>query len=79
MGYTSTKKIQNFTEVRRFVLLHFVPQAQLILRKFARSKNLGFPSVPAGPLISDCFLGWRSYSLVETNFSQDILAQDAFI
>ena len=39
------------------------------------SKNLGFSSVPAGPLISDSFLVWRSYSSVETNFSQDILAQ----
>ena len=36
---------------------------------------MGFSSVPAGPLISDSFLVWRSYSSVETNFSQDILAQ----
>ena len=45
----------------------------------ARSKNLGFSSAPVGPLTSDCFLGWRSYSLVETNFSQDILAQDDLV
>jgi len=37
---------------------------------------LGFPSIPAGRLTSDSFLVWRSYSSVETNFSQDILAQD---
>ena len=37
---------------------------------------MGFPSVPAGPFTSDNFLVWRSYSSVETNFSQDILAQD---
>ena len=73
------KNFQNFIAVRRFVLIHFLPQARHVLRQLARSKNWGFSSVPTSPLTSDCFLGWRSYSLVETNFSQDILAQDAFI
>ena len=42
------------------------------------SKNLGFSSVPAGPLISDSFLVWKSYSSAEANFSQDILVQGGF-
>ena len=43
-----------------------------------RSKNLGFSSVPVGPLISDNFLVWRSYSSAAANFSQDILVQGGF-
>ena len=78
-GLFFSKNFQNFTEVKRLVLLHFVPHGQHILRYLARSKNLDFSFVPAGPLTFDCLLGWRSYSLVETNSSQDILAQDAFI
>ena len=72
------KNFHNFTAVSRFVLLHLVPQAQLILRYLIRSKILGFSSVPAGPLISDSFLVWKSYSSAEANFSQDILVQGGF-
>ena len=78
-GLHFSKNFQIFIEVRRFVLIHLVPQAQLILRQLIRSKNLDFSFVTAGPLTFDCLLGWRSYSLVEINSSQDILAQDAFI
>ena len=35
-------EIQNFKTVRRFILLHFVPQAEIILRYFTVCKNLSF-------------------------------------
>ena len=41
-GLHFSKNFQIFTEVRIFVLLHFVTQAQLILKQLARSKIWDF-------------------------------------